>query len=244
MLLYELLDKSELSSLVYISSNEKVHKSADKVISDIILLQNDVINAFLIEWIDYLDHHTFYEILIYIKKLNKELKWEEKMELIPTSNGIFVTTYRNWVLDTLSDDFTEYDRVSGVYYVELETLNKYLLLPDVGHCFNDNLVNGTEYLLHCRYKSNTTVLRRMSCDKEVAIEVFDIINEALPKFNIGLYDLNTKDNLGPPLCADIIKEEDVLDPAVNLKEHIKLCNEINKTHYECKHILSELPNMI
>lgn len=244
MTIEELLKKSKLNRLVFIDSDEKIHKSADKVMADIIMLQNEFLNAFLIEWVDYLDSDTFCDVLDQTKELNKALPWHSKMKFVPTTNGIFVTTYRNWVLDTFSDDFDKYNKEHGVYSISIEELNKYLFMPIVGHSPDDNIITGTEHIIHCRLNSNSSVLRRMSCEDEVAVEMYENIEEALPEYKLGLWDIKKNKKIGNEVARNIIVAEKVLDPNVNLSEHIKFCKKENISLYEEGAIIAKLLNLL
>lgn len=127
---------NELEKFVYYDGDGVLRVGANDIIVNLELLNKNVINGFVIKWIDYWDIDVYETVLAYLLYTNKNRKWNDKLHLCPTNKGVLVITYKKWIIDGLWDEISN---LIGNYRVYDVTENK---ICDIAtfNCCNDETV--------------------------------------------------------------------------------------------------------
>lgn len=220
-----------LDTIVFLDGNGELRKGADDVITNLLLLDGEVIDAFIVKWIDYTDFHTFDEVIDLIKERSQDKEWSDKYIMWPTRKGIIVTTYNNWIIGVLSStmkkNLDEY-MVSTITDQELT----YVLAPGTLYEEYDNFESAVnednKYQLYVRIGDHNAILLRELNDISVAVKTLQLFSEAIPSYTFSIrYEDEDIHN------TTIFKEtcESLIDKSIDLEEYIDEVSAENERLY-------------
>lgn len=244
-----------LEEEVYFDGMGELRIGCDDIIAHIKLLRSFVIDAFIIDWADYYDIHTFELIIECLKHQSSQVKWKDRLKIYPTRFGLLVTTYQKWIIDSMCLEIRKEINKYQVSQISASELNKIIApcqllscLPE--HTLTENredCIRGDKYALFVRLENHSSILLRKFNKnfKDYAEKVYSLYSKRLGKtFFVSLRDLEFEKDLFGETIFIKYDPKDVLDPELNLEKYMeeidKECEELYKDNNIEKLIMSKI----
>lgn len=243
-----------LSNEVYFDGMCELRVGCDDVRVNLILLNKDMIEAFIIDWADYSDFHTFEQVMDYLHIANVKLPWKRKYKMYPTQHGLLVTTHERWILRNLHSEIREsVDKyqVSTISPSKLEEILAPSALLDYlpSHTLTksgQNSIRGDRFIVYIRDVTNdhsSIILRKFNDNFSKYIpKLVKLIKAAINgtsdvTFDVTIFDIKTqKDIKGERRIIDYDPGE-VLSPDLDLEEYFNILEKENTELYTNNAIL-------
>ena len=231
-----------LHDITYFDGMGELRIGSDDVWANMFLLDEGIIEAFIIDWMDYSDIHTLDEVLDLVKYDNHKHEWKKQFVLFPTEHGILVTNKETWIINELclevKDSMDEY-QVSHISKDRLSELTcPSEIIDDMLELFDGNVsLRGDRYTMYIRWKDNNSIVFRKLDDSIEFAHLFnDFISSYLPDdYTTSIYDESTqKDVVG--VTTRTSYGEGILDPNLDIEKYFDTLTEENKELYDNKRI--------
>lgn len=94
----QLIEIEELTREIYFDGMGEVRVGCDDILANLMLLRSRIIDAFVVEWVEYYDIEFFQIVIDALKAYSHRMLWKDKLKLHPTKYGLLVTNYEQWIM--------------------------------------------------------------------------------------------------------------------------------------------------
>lgn len=216
-----------LSTEVFYDGDGILRVGIDDVYINIKLLDNEIIDAFVISWHNYSEFYLVRTIIEVLYYLNNKREWNRWFVVYPTQWGFLVTVNEYWILNDICNDVKENCDQYSVSLIDKKTFTSYIT-PSVLY---NNLMKNYEYnpdddiLQYVLYGSingrSAIALRRFTSKFLSHAKSVTKVYSELEDVRFSLYDaINDKYIVGEDMFIDY-EEKDLINEEVKIKEQLE-----------------------
>lgn len=229
---------SFLEKEVYLDGMGHLRIGCDDVRVNLILLENCVIDAFLVDWADYYDNDTFCLVIDALKYYSMSKPWVDKLKFYPTKFGVLVTTFRKWILGDMCLELRSKINKYMVSQISSKDLNEILapisllskLPPLTRTKLGHDTIRGDRYVVYVRdvkLDHSSIILRKFNENCQKYVQKFvRLVQTALGEdYQVSLHDANQNVWLIGELVEKVYDPGEVLDPDVDFEGYLQEINE-------------------